>query len=265
MTYFPSRPAKGPLFTMKSTEMVGSSTAMPASRSGRSTEVKVLPISMVSNPDSATMSPAAASSTSTRLQPVEGVEPGHPVALEGLLARPAPAAPSGSSATWSPTRTLPRSMRPIAIRPRKLEMVQRGDQHLERPVGIALGLRHVVQDGLEQRLEVGARLVQLGGGGAGPARGIEERRVQLLVGGLEVDEQAEHLVVHPERLGVGPVDLVDRDDGPEPQGQRLPGDEAGLRHRPLGRVHQDQDPVHHPQDPLDLATEVGVARAYPRC
>ena len=69
VTYFPSRPAKGPLFTMKSTEIVGSSTAMPASRSGRSTEVNVRPISMVSNPESATMSPAAASSTSTRWSP----------------------------------------------------------------------------------------------------------------------------------------------------------------------------------------------------
>ena len=29
---------------------------------------------------------------------------------------------------------------------------------------------------------------------------------------------------------------------------------------PFGRVHQDQHPVHHPQDPLDLAPEVGVAR-----
>ncbi len=103
-------------------------------------------------------------------------------------------------------------------------------------------------------------LLQLGGGGAGPARGIKERRVELLVGGLQIDEQTQHLVVHPERLGVGPVDLVDRDDRPEAQRQRLPGDEPGLRHRPLGRVHQDQHPVHHPQDPLDLAAEVGVAR-----
>ena len=54
---------------MKSTEMVGSSTAIPSIRSGTSTEVKVLPISMVSKPERATMSPASASSTSTRLSP----------------------------------------------------------------------------------------------------------------------------------------------------------------------------------------------------
>ena len=138
--------------------------------------------------------------------------------------------------------------------------VERRDQHLERALGIALGRRDVVEDGLEQRLQVGARVVQLGRGGAGAARGIEEGRVELLGGGLEIDEQAQHLVVHPERLGVGPVDLVDGHDRPEPQRQRLPGDEPGLRHRPFGGVHQDQHAVHHAQDPLDLAAEVGVAR-----
>ena len=143
--------------------------------------------------------------------------------------------------------------------------VERRDQHLERALGIALGRRHVVEDGLEERLEIGARMIELGRGGAGAARGIEERRVELLGRGLEIDEQAEHLVVHPERLGVGPVDLVDGDDRPEAERQRLAGDEAGLRHRTLGRVHQDQHAVHHAQDPLDLAAEVGVARACPRC
>ena len=58
----------------------------------------------------------------------------------------------------------------------------------------------------------------------------------------------EDFVVDPERLGVGPVDLVDRDDGAEAERQRLPGHEPGLRHRPLGGVHQDQHAVHHAQD-----------------
>ncbi len=41
VTYLPSRPANGLLLTMKSTEMVGSSTAMPSIRSGTSTAVTV--------------------------------------------------------------------------------------------------------------------------------------------------------------------------------------------------------------------------------
>ena len=138
--------------------------------------------------------------------------------------------------------------------------VERGDQHLERALGIARGRRHVVEDRLEQRLQVGARMLQLGRGRAGAARRIEERRIELLGGGLEIDEQAQHFVVHPQRLGVAAVDLVDGDDRPEPERQRLPGDEPRLRHRPLGGVHQDQHAVDHAQDPLDLAAEIRVAR-----
>ena len=138
-------------------------------------------------------------------------------------------------------------------------MIERRDQHLERPPGIALRLRHVIEDGLEQRLEAGARLRQIARRGTGAARGIEKGRVELLVGGVEIDEQAEHFVVDPERLRVGPVDLVDRYDGTEPERERLSGDEPGLWHGPVRRVHQDQHTVHHPEDPLNLAAEIGVA------
>ena len=69
VTNLPSRPAKGELLTMKSTEMVGSSTAIPAIRSGRSGVVTVRPISTPSSPASTTMSPAAASCTSIRCRP----------------------------------------------------------------------------------------------------------------------------------------------------------------------------------------------------
>src|SRR4029079_6263736 len=60
VTNFPSRPANGELLTRKSTEIVGSSTAIPSRRSGCSTSVTVSPISTLSRPASATMSPASA-------------------------------------------------------------------------------------------------------------------------------------------------------------------------------------------------------------
>ncbi len=41
VTYLPARPAKGELFTWKSTDSVGSSTAMPRSRSRTSGSVTV--------------------------------------------------------------------------------------------------------------------------------------------------------------------------------------------------------------------------------
>ena len=58
---------------------------------------------------------------------------------------------------------------------------------------------------------------------------------------------------------VGAVDLVDRDDGLQPDLQRLADDELGLRHRPLGGVDQQHRAIDHRQDALDLAAEIGVA------
>ena len=59
---------------------------------------------------------------------------------------------------------------------------------------------------------------------------------------------------------VGPVDLVDDHDDPVAQLQRTAQHEAGLRHRPFGGIHQQDDAVDHLQDALHLAAEVGVAR-----
>ena len=193
------------------------------------------------------------------VEPVEGVQCGDPIPLERLLAHQ--------------SRLAQRQQRHLVAHPHAAPLdpadrdaaeeageVERGDQHLKRPLGVPFGCRDVVQDGLKQRLQVGAGVAELGGGGARPARGIEEGRVELLGRRLQVDEQPQHLVVHPERLGVGAVDLVDGDDGPKPQRERLPGDEPRLRHGPFGGVHQDQHAVHHAEDPLHLAAEVRMAR-----
>ena len=55
---------------MKSTEIVGSSTAMPGSRSGASTDgERLADLDASRSRTSATMSPAPATSTSTRCSP----------------------------------------------------------------------------------------------------------------------------------------------------------------------------------------------------
>jgi len=70
--------------------------------------------------------------------------------------------------------------------------------------------------------------------------------------------------MHPHQrlggIGVGAVDLVDHDDRPQPDLERLAQHETGLRHRPLGGVDQKKTSVGHVQHPLHLAAEVGVAR-----
>jgi hypothetical protein len=135
---------------------------------------------------------------------------------------------------------------------------QRGD-HREVAGGIRRRLGHVADDDLEQLDQVAFALVRIGAGVTGAARGVEAREVELLVARVERDEQVEHLVEHFVGAGVGPVDLVDHDDGLEAEAERLAGDELGLRHRALGRVDQQDHAVDHRKDPLDLGAEVGVA------
>ena len=65
--------------------------------------------------------------------------------------------------------------------------------------------------------------------------------------------------MHLVRAGVGAVHLVDHHDRMQPAGQRLADHELGLRQHALGGVHQHDGAVHHVQDALDLAAEIGVA------
>ncbi len=62
------------------------------------------------------------------------------------------------------------------------------------------------------------------------------------------------------RPRVRAVDLVDGDDRLEADLQRLGDHELGLRQRTLGGIDQHDRAVHHVEDALDLAAEVGMAR-----
>ena len=121
------------------------------------------------------------------------------------------------------------------------------------------GARHVADDGLEQRRQVAVADVVGEAGIAGAAAGVERREVELLVIGLEVEEQLEHFVEHFGGARVGAVDLVDDDDRLEAEAERLAGDELGLRHRAFGGVDQQDHAVDHREDALDLGAEIGVA------
>src|SRR5262249_45285103 len=138
-------------------------------------------------------------------------------------------------------------------------VVQRDDQHLQRPVRLDLWRRNVFQNGVVERVNILRRDGQVGGGDAVAAGGVDGREVEGGVVGVQFDEQVEDPVEDLQRPGVGPVDLVDDDDGPQLAGERLAQDEARLRHDALSGIDQQQRAIGHFQDPFDLAAEVGVA------
>ena len=89
---------------------------------------------------------------------------------------------------------------------------------------------------------------------------VDDREVELVDVGVEVEEQLLDLVDHLGHPRVGAVDLVDHEDDRQLGLERLAQHEPGLGQRPLGRVDEQQHAVDHRQPALDLAAEVGVAR-----
>ena len=88
--------------------------------------------------------------------------------------------------------------------------------------------------------------------------GVDHRELDLGIRRAKVDEQLVDGVEHLPGPGVGAVDLVDAHDHRQVPGHRLGEDVAGLWQRALGRVHEQEDGVHHQQAALHLAPEVRV-------
>ena len=141
--------------------------------------------------------------------------------------------------------------------------IQVGDQRLQgRPV-LELRGRNGGQQRLEQRLQVlpcrhGPVVGSLQRGAPCFGGRIDDREVDLLLVGVQIEEELVGLVEHLGDPGVPAIHLVDHKDDGQALGQRLAQHEPGLRQRPFAGVHEQQDAVDHRQAPLDLAAEVRV-------
>ena len=138
-------------------------------------------------------------------------------------------------------------------------IVDGGDQHLRRAFHVAFGRGDVFQNGLKQRPQVGRGLIQIQRGRTGAGGGVHDGPIQRGLVRAQFNEQIQHLVHHFLAAGVGPVDLVDDHDNGQLQAQRLAQHKTGLGHGAFEAVHQQKHAVHHLQNALHLAAEIGVA------
>ena len=202
-------------------------------------------------PETQTMSPAEASSTSMRSSPAKVKQRREPQpGRHGSVARdlgdrlvaPRAAAKDAADADASD----------VAV------VVDRRDQQLE---GAFFGGRfgHAGDDRFEERFEGIARVLERSLGDAGFRVGEEHRKIGLLVVGAELDEEVEGLIDDFLRARVLAVDLVDDHDRAQVELERLAQHEARLRHDAFGGIDQQQHALDHLQHPLDLAAEIGVA------
>ena len=130
---------------------------------------------------------------------------------------------------------------------------------LERVPGIVSRSGDPLQEEIQERSE---RLALLTFGERGAARAgvaVDDRELDLLLVGAEVEEQVEHLVHDLADPRIRPVDLVHDHDHRQTRLERLAQHEAGLRQRPLARVDQEEHAVDHRQTPLHLPAEVRMA------
>ena len=242
---------------------VGASTSRRGSGRGSAGSVIVSPIVISGRPARATISPALASPRSTRSTP-RAVCRRRDRARQGDDAAGLDGAGGVLRLLAHDDHALADAHRPVpdAADRHAADVVvrgQRGDEQLERVAGLMDGRRGDLDEEVEQRPQVGARDGEVPRRGARLRVRVDDRELDLVIVGAEVDEQLVDRVEDLGRAGVAAVDLVERDDDRQPPLHRLGEDIARLWQRPLGSVDEQQDRVHHEQAALHLAAEVGVA------
>ena len=94
---------------------------------------------------------------------------------------------------------------------------------------------------------------------AGFGVGVDHREIELVFGGVQIDEQIVDFVQHFLDARIRPVDLVDHQNGWELGFERLHQNVASLRQRAFARVHQQHHAVHDHERALHFAAEIAVA------
>ena len=139
---------------------------------------------------------------------------------------------------------------------------ERADLHLEGAVPVDAGRGDIGDDGLEEHLHVAAlvTVIRAAARVAPQGGGEHHAEVELLLARPQAIEEVEGLVHDPRRARAGPVDLVHDHDGLETAREGLLGHEARLWHGAVHGIDEQQHGIHHRQDPLHLAAEIGMSR-----
>ena len=141
-----------------------------------------------------------------------------------------------------------------------IAIIEVGDQQLESFARLGPGRWDMLHDGLKQGLHRGRLLSEFELCIALFGRAVDERKVELFVSSVQRHEQLEHLVQHFLRVGVFAINLVNDHDRLGTGFQGFAENEPGLCLRTFRGVDNEEYPVDHVHDALDLTTEVSVSR-----
>ena len=134
-----------------------------------------------------------------------------------------------------------------------------GNQELESRVLLALGCGNFFDDRFKQRLHVLALHMVVVARVAVSRGRVNDGKFELVIIGSKLDKKVKYLV--DDLLGscAGTVDLIEHDQRLFAESERLFQHEARLWHTALKCINEQYNAVHHLQDALYLAAEIGVS------
>src|SRR5882757_4379808 len=114
-------------------------------------------------------------------------------------------------------------------------------------------------DRLEERQEIFGIVADVAMGHTVAGVGVNDRKIELVFGSVQVDEEIVDFVENFLGASVGAIDFIEHDDRRELSGKSFLQDVASLRQRTFAGVNQDNDAIDHAQRTLDFAAEIAVA------
>ncbi len=140
-------------------------------------------------------------------------------------------------------------------------IIDRADQYLRSGFRVAFRGRNIVQNRFKEGGHVLSPGIHIQGSNPCFGRSEDERAVQLLFTGIQIDKQFQHFINNFPWPCLRAVDFIDAYDNGKLQFQSLAQNEFCLRHSAFKGVHDENNAVYHFQDALHLAAEIGMARS----
>src|SRR5713226_3028354 len=141
----------------------------------------------------------------------------------------------------------------------KIAVIEIHHLDLQDAFGIAGRRGDGLDDGLEERKEILGVIADFAVGDAIAGVGVDDGKIELVFGGVEIDEQVVDFVEDFRGAGVGAIDFVQHDDRRKLGGQGFLQDVARLRQRAFAGVDEKDHAVDHAQGALDFTAEIAVA------
>src|SRR5579862_6046402 len=140
----------------------------------------------------------------------------------------------------------------------KIAVVEIGDLDLQRGGRISRRRGNRSNNFIEQRLEVRGGIPELAVRDSGLRVRVDDWKVELVFGGVEIDEEIVNFVEHFGGTSIGPVDFIQDDNRRKFCGERFLQHVARLRQRAFARVHENEDSIHHAESALDFTAKIAV-------